>query len=86
MTRRRVVVTGLGIVSPVGSTVASAWESIVQGRGGIGPITRFDASRFTTRIGGSVAGFDIDRYLSPKDERLPFLDEIAPDRLPEFVP
>ena len=69
MTRRRVVVTGLGIVSPVGSTVASAWESIVQGRGGIGPITRFDVSRFTTRIGGSVAGFDIDRYLSPKDAR-----------------
>lgn len=69
MTRRRVVVTGLGIVSPVGSTVASAWESIVEGHGGIGPITRFDVSRFTTRIGGSVRGFDIDRYLSPKDAR-----------------
>jgi 3-oxoacyl-[acyl-carrier-protein] synthase II len=69
LTRRRVVVTGLGIVSPVGSTVPSAWESILEGRGGIGPITRFDVSRFTTRIGGSVAGFDIDRYLSPKDAR-----------------
>lgn len=69
MTRRRVVVTGLGIVSPVGSTIDSAWRNIVAGQGGIGPITRFDASRFTTRFGGGVAGFDVDEYLPQKDAR-----------------
>jgi 3-oxoacyl-[acyl-carrier-protein] synthase II len=69
VTRRRVVVTGLGIVSPVGSTVATAWESILAGRGGIAPITRFDVSRFTTRFGGAVADFDVDEYLPAKDAR-----------------
>ena len=69
MTRRRVVVTGLGIVSPVGSTVDTAWTNILAGRGGIAPITRFDASRFSTRFGGAVAGFEVDDYLPPKDAR-----------------
>jgi 3-oxoacyl-[acyl-carrier-protein] synthase II len=69
LTRRRVVVTGLGIVSPVGSTIDTAWGNIVAGRGGIGPITRFDVSRFTTRFGGGVAGFEVDDYLAPKDAR-----------------
>jgi 3-oxoacyl-[acyl-carrier-protein] synthase II len=69
VTRRRVVVTGLGIVSPVGSSISTAWENIVAGRGGIVPITRFDVSRFATRIGGAVAGFDLDAYLTPKDSR-----------------
>ncbi|HUG99201.1 MAG TPA: beta-ketoacyl-ACP synthase II [Gammaproteobacteria bacterium] len=69
MSRRRVVVTGLGIVSPVGSTVESAWRNILAGRGGIAPITRFDVSRFTTRFGGGVAGFEVDDYLVPKDAR-----------------
>jgi 3-oxoacyl-[acyl-carrier-protein] synthase II len=69
MNRRRVVVTGLGIVSPVGSTIESAWRSILEGRSGIGPITRFDASKFSTRFGGAVSGFDVDAYLSPKDAR-----------------
>ena len=69
MTRRRVVVTGLGIVSPVGSTVASAWEAICAGRSGIGPITRFDVSAFATRFGGSVHGFQIEEYLTPKEAR-----------------
>ncbi|HSC08176.1 MAG TPA: beta-ketoacyl-ACP synthase II [Steroidobacteraceae bacterium] len=69
MTRRRVVVTGLGIVSPVGSTVASAWEAICAGRSGIGPITRFDVSAFATRFGGSVQGFQIEDYLTPKEAR-----------------
>ena len=69
MTRRRVVVTGLGIVSPVGSTVSTAWERILAGRGGIAPITRFDVSRFTTRFGGAVADFDVDEYLPAKDAR-----------------
>ncbi len=69
MSRRRVVVTGLGIVSPVGSTVAGAWQNIVAGRSGIAPITRFDVSRFATRFGGAVADFDVGEYLSPKDAR-----------------
>jgi 3-oxoacyl-[acyl-carrier-protein] synthase II len=69
LSRRRVVVTGLGIVSPVGSTVETAWANITAGRSGIAPITRFDVSRFSTRFGGAVAGFDIDEYLPPKDAR-----------------
>ena len=69
MTKRRVVVTGLGIVSPVGSTVATAWQNVLAGHSGIGPITRFDASAFATRFGGAVAGFNVDEYLTPKDAR-----------------
>ena len=61
--------TGLGIVSPVGSTVTGAWESILAGRGGIGPITRFDVSAFATRFGGAVQGFNVDEYLTPKEAR-----------------
>ena len=69
MSRRRVVVTGLGIVSPVGSKIDQAWANIVAGRSGIGPITRLDVSRFSTRIGGAALGFDRERYLSDKDAR-----------------
>jgi 3-oxoacyl-[acyl-carrier-protein] synthase II len=63
------VVTGLGIISPVGSTVANAWEAICAGRSGIGPITRFDVSAFPTRFGGAVQGFQIEEYLTPKEAR-----------------
>ena len=69
MTRRRVVVTGLGIISPVGNTVADAWDNIVNGRSGIGRVTRFDASPLTTQIAGEVKGFDVAAYLSPKEAR-----------------
>lgn len=69
MSKRRVVVTGLGIVSPVGSTVATAWEAILGGKSGIGPITRFDVSAFPVRFGGEVHGFDVNQYLTPKDAR-----------------
>ncbi|MDO6388267.1 MULTISPECIES: beta-ketoacyl-ACP synthase II [unclassified Uliginosibacterium] len=69
MTRRRVVVTGLGIISPVGNTVASAWDSIINGRSGIDRVTRFDASSLTTQIAGEVKGFDVANYLSPKEAR-----------------
>ncbi len=69
MTFRRVVVTGLGAVSPVGNTVAETWDSIVAGRSGIGPITHFDASSFACRIAGEVKGFDVSAYVSPKDAR-----------------
>jgi 3-oxoacyl-[acyl-carrier-protein] synthase II len=58
MTRRRVVVTGIGIVSPVGTGIARAWENITAGRSGIGPITRFDSSRLGSRIVGEVKDFD----------------------------
>ena len=69
MSKRRVVVTGLGIISPVGSTVKSAWEAILKGESGIGPITRFDVSAFPVRFGGAVRGFDVNEYISPKDAR-----------------
>lgn len=69
MTRRRVVVTGLGIISPVGNSVDSAWDNIVNGRSGIDRVTRFDASTLPTRIAGEVKGFDVASYLSPKEAR-----------------
>ena len=69
MTRRRVVVTGLGIVSPVGNTVAGAWENVLAGRSGVGPITRFDVSKFATRFGGSIKDFNVEDYLTPKEAR-----------------
>ena len=69
MSKRRVVVTGLGIISPVGSTVKSAWDAIVRGESGIGPITKFDVSAFPVRFGGSVREFDVTQYITPKDAR-----------------
>jgi 3-oxoacyl-[acyl-carrier-protein] synthase II len=69
LSKRRVVVTGLGIVSPVGSQVAEAWDNVVNGRSHIGPITRFDVSAYPTRFGGDVRGFDVDAYLAPKEAR-----------------
>ncbi|PKO83212.1 MAG: beta-ketoacyl-[acyl-carrier-protein] synthase II [Betaproteobacteria bacterium HGW-Betaproteobacteria-11] len=69
MSRRRVVVTGLGLVSPIGNDVASAWESLLAGRSGVGPITRFDASALSVRIAGEVKGFDVTTYLSAKEAR-----------------
>ncbi|HEY3555067.1 MAG TPA: beta-ketoacyl-ACP synthase II, partial [Casimicrobiaceae bacterium] len=69
MSRRRIVVTGLGIVSPVGIGVDEAWRTILAGRSGIGPITRFDASAFTTRIAGQVKQFDVSKWLSAKEAR-----------------
>ena len=69
MSRRRVVVTGLGVVSPVGNDVDTAWRNIVAGKSGIGPITRFDASAFPCRIAGEVKEFSIDEYLPAKEAR-----------------
>jgi 3-oxoacyl-[acyl-carrier-protein] synthase II len=65
--QRRVVVTGLGILSPLGLDLASSWDGIVNGRSGIGPITHFDASAFPTRIAGEVKGFDATQWIAPKD-------------------
>jgi 3-oxoacyl-[acyl-carrier-protein] synthase II len=67
MNKRRVVVTGLGLVSPVGNDVATAWKHVVDGVSGIGPITHFDASAFPTRIAGEVRDFDPTQYIVPKD-------------------
>ena len=69
MSRRRVVVTGLGIISPVGIGVAEAWANILAGRSGIARITRFDASAFPSQIAGEVKGFDVTKYLSGKEAR-----------------
>jgi len=69
LTKRRVVVTGLGIVSPLGSTVADAWDGVVNGRSGIVRLTKLDTSAFPVHIGGEVIGFDAEAYLSPKDVR-----------------
>jgi len=65
--KRRVVVTGLGIVSPVGNDVATAWANILAGKSGIGPITHFDASTFPTRIAGEVRDFDPAQFVAAKD-------------------
>ena len=69
MSRRRVVVTGLGLISPVGNDVATGWSNLVAGRGGIGPITKFDASAFTSRIAGEVKGFDVSAWMPAKEAR-----------------
>jgi 3-oxoacyl-[acyl-carrier-protein] synthase II len=69
MSKRRVVVTGLGVVSPVGSTVQSAWDAILRGESGIGPVTRFDVSAFPARFGGQVRDFDVAQYIQPKEAR-----------------
>src|SRR5215831_3036604 len=69
MSKRRVVVTGLGIVSPVGIGLASAWEDILAGKSGITKITRFDASAFPSQIAGEVKGFDVSKWLSAKEAR-----------------
>ena len=68
-TRRRVVVTGLGLVSPVGNSVEEGWANLVAGRSGIGPITRFDASAMACRFAGEVKDFRIEDYISAKEAR-----------------
>ena len=67
MSQRRVVVTGMGMISPLGNDLASSWDGIVNGRSGLGPITSFDASLFTTRIAGEIRSFEPTLYMSPKD-------------------
>jgi len=69
LSRRRVVVTGLGIVCPIGNTVAEAWSSVLAGKSGIGRITHFDASPLSSQIAGEVKNFEVGAYLSPKEAR-----------------
>ncbi len=64
---RRVVVTGMGMVSPLGNDLASSWDGIIHGRSGIGPITQIDASQFTTKIAGEIKNFDPTLFVSAKD-------------------
>ncbi len=69
MSKRRVVITGLGIVSPVGNTVETAWENIRAGNSGIRPITHFDVSEFPVRFGGEIHDFDVTQYMPSRDAR-----------------
>jgi 3-oxoacyl-[acyl-carrier-protein] synthase II len=75
MDKRRVVITGVGAVTPLGNTAEEFWAGLLEGRSGIGPITRFDAKDFPTRIAGELKGFDPLKYLDKKDDRKfdPFL-------------
>jgi len=67
--KRRVVITGLGIVSPVGIGIPAAWDAIVQGRSGIGRVTRFDPAPYSSQIAGEVRGFDATQYIPSKDAK-----------------
>ncbi|MGI9309669.1 MAG: beta-ketoacyl-ACP synthase II [Gammaproteobacteria bacterium] len=69
MSRRRVVVTGTGTIAPVGNDTETAWKNVRDGQSGIGPITDFDASSFSTTFGGCIKDFDADSYISPKEQR-----------------
>jgi 3-oxoacyl-[acyl-carrier-protein] synthase II len=69
LSRRRVVVTGLGLISPVGNTVAEGWGNILAGRSGIDLITKFDASAFSCKFAGEVKGFDVEAYMPGKEAR-----------------
>ncbi|MEM5529796.1 beta-ketoacyl-ACP synthase II [Gammaproteobacteria bacterium AS21] len=69
MSRRRVVVTGLGAITPVGNTVDDTWKSILAGQSGAAPITHFDAASYSTQFSASVKNFDISEYMNPKDAR-----------------
>jgi 3-oxoacyl-[acyl-carrier-protein] synthase II len=69
VSQRRIVITGMGLVCPVGNTVTESWQAICQGRSGIGPVTEFDASQLTTRIAGEIRGLDLSSYIDDKEAR-----------------
>ena len=69
MSKRRVVITGLGVVSPVGNDAATAWETVLAGRSGIGPVVRIDTTNFATHFGGEIRQLDLEPYMSAKDAR-----------------
>ena len=69
MSRRRVVVTGMGLISPVGNSVAEGWANVIAGRSGIANITRFDATDFSCRFAGEVKGFNVEDYFPAKEAR-----------------
>ena len=69
LSRRRVVVTGVGAITPLGNTVAATWQALCEGKSGISPIEHFDVSAFSTRFGGSIRNFDISEYIPAKEAR-----------------
>ena len=69
MAGRRVVVTGLGVVSPLGCALDKFWDRLIHGQSGVRPIQSFDAARYPSRIAGEVVEFDIDAYISKKEQR-----------------
>ena len=69
MSQRRIVVTGLGLISPVGNTVAEAWDAVCNGRSGIGLITELDVSIMATRIAGEIRNFEVTDYIPGKEAR-----------------
>ena len=69
MSKRRVVVTGLGVISPVGNGVQTAWKNLIAGKSGITNITKFDTSAFASTVAGEVKDFNVEDYLSAKDAR-----------------
>ena len=69
MSKRRVVVTGLGLVTPLGNDVASSWANILEGKSGISPIEHFDAANYSTRFSGAIKDFDVSEYMPVKDAR-----------------
>ncbi|HMB59668.1 MAG TPA: beta-ketoacyl-ACP synthase II, partial [Xanthomonadales bacterium] len=69
MSQRRIVITGMGLVSPVGNSVGSSWDSVCNGRSGIGPLTEVDASKLATRIAGEIRDLDVSKYIEDKDAR-----------------
>jgi 3-oxoacyl-[acyl-carrier-protein] synthase II len=69
LSNRRVVVTGLGIISPVGNTIAEAWDNLIAGRTGIARITRFDPSQFASHMAGEVKNFEVEQFINPKEAR-----------------
>ena len=69
MAKRRIVVTGMGIVSPVGNSISEAWQNLLAGQSGVKPITQFDASQFSVRFSGSIKDFDVEQYISRKEAR-----------------
>ena len=69
MSKRRVVITGLGLITPVGNDVKTTWQNILDGQSGIGPLKHFDVAAYGTRFGGSIKDFDVTAYISAKDAR-----------------
>ena len=77
---KRVVVTGVGAVTPIGNTAEEFWASLMQGTSGIGPITRFDTTGYPTRIAGELKGFESLKYIDKKDDRKSTV-EVAPKKI-----
>jgi len=69
LAKKRVVITGLGAITPVGLNVPDTWSNILNGVSGVRPITSFDVSKYGTRFGGSIVGFDVENYCTKKDAK-----------------